>query len=72
MFELTVLRDDPFLRGIGDYPFRLEPTHQNQDQNHDKNYTKDAGWSGSPGSAIPPSWKGSYEQEDQNDEQNCS
>jgi hypothetical protein len=36
MFELIVLRDEPFLSGIG-VVHSLESSHQNEDENDDEN-----------------------------------
>ena len=47
---------------------RLEPTHQEQNQNDDKNQPKAAAGPIPPTLAMRPGWKGAYQQEDQNDE----
>jgi hypothetical protein len=43
MFELMVLRDEPFLRGMDVLLLELESSHQHKNENHNKHHAQDTG-----------------------------
>jgi hypothetical protein len=47
-----------------------DPTHQQQNNDHEHNQTEAAAWPITPSGTVTPSWKRADEQKDKNNQQN--
>ena len=51
---------------------RSDPSHQYQDQNHDKDDPQDPRWPRAPSRGVRPGWQGGNQQDCQDNEYDCS